>query len=131
MTYLLDVNALLAFGFDQHEHHARLSQWVKSLPDEDLLATCSITEIGFLRILHQVPQYGVSIPVGQQLLAKLRENHTTGFVFLPDHHGAAELPSWVKTGKQTTDGHLSGLAIAQGAMLATLDGGIPDAFPIP
>lgn len=130
MTYLLDVNALLALGFDQHEHHARLSKWVKSLSDGDLLASCPITEIGFLRILHQVPQYAVSIEVGQLLLAKLKES-PTAIVFLPDHHGAAELPSWVKTGKQTTDGHLLGLASAHGAILATLDGGVPDAFPIP
>lgn len=131
MTYLLDVNALLALGFDQHEHHARLEKWVSSLSRSDSLATCSITEIGFLRVLHQVPQYGVSVSDGKRLVSKLRSNRKRAFAFLPDDHGAAELPSWVRTGRQTTDGHLLGLATARGAMLATLDGGIPGAFLIP
>jgi hypothetical protein len=38
---------------------------------------------------------------------------------------------WVKTVKQTTDGHLAQLAKANGAILATLDRGIPGAFHIP
>jgi hypothetical protein len=38
---------------------------------------------------------------------------------------------WVKTVKQTTDGHLAQLAKANGAILATLDRGIPGAFQIP
>ena len=131
MTFLLDVNALLALGFDQHEHNARVDRWMKSLPEEDLLATCPVTEIGFLRILHQVPQYGVSIAVGKQLLVNLRASAAGRLIFVPDHHGAAELPSWVKTGRQTTDGHLLGLASAKGVVLATLDSGIPGAFLIP
>jgi predicted nucleic acid-binding protein len=131
MTYLLDVNALLSLGFDQHEHHGRLEKWVDSLPPGDSLATCAITEIGFLRVLHQVPQYSVSIADGQRLISKLRANRKRTITFLQDHHGAADLPTWVKTGRQTTDGHLLGLAAAQGALLATLDAGIPGAFLVP
>jgi hypothetical protein len=37
----------------------------------------------------------------------------------------------VKTPKQTTDGHLVQLAKANGAILATLNAGIPGAFLIP
>ena len=131
MTYLLDVNALLSLGFDQHEHNARLGTWVNSLPRGDSLATCAITEIGFLRVLHQVPQYGISIADGQRLISKLRTNRKRTFKFLEDSLGAADLPTWVKTGRQTTGGHLLGLATARGAVLATLDGGIPGAFLIP
>jgi hypothetical protein len=54
-----------------------------------------------------------------------------GISFLVDDHDASRLPSWVKTARQTTDGHLAQLAKANDAMLATLDRGIPGAFLIP
>jgi len=50
---------------------------------------------------------------------------------LADALGAERLPKWVKTGSQTTDGHLVALAAAHGSILATLDRGIPGAFVIP
>lgn len=28
MIRLLDVNALVALGFEAHEHHGRVSQWI-------------------------------------------------------------------------------------------------------
>ena len=52
MTYLLDVNALIALGFAQHKFHDRMASWVQTLQSESLsLATCSITELGFVRVL--------------------------------------------------------------------------------
>jgi hypothetical protein len=41
------------------------------------------------------------------------------------------LPDWAGSPAQTTDGHLVQLASANGAVLATLDAGIPGAFLIP
>jgi hypothetical protein len=52
-------------------------------------------------------------------------------VFLSDGNDISSLPAWVKTPKQTTDGHLLQLASANGAFLATLDEGIPEAYLIP
>jgi hypothetical protein len=43
----------------------------------------------------------------------------------------SHLSAWVKTAKQTTDGHLAQLAKAKGAILAALDNRIPRAFQIP
>jgi toxin-antitoxin system PIN domain toxin len=131
MTWLLDVNALVALGFSQHEHHDRVSDWVAGLPEKDRLATCAITELGFIRILNQVPQYRVPVGDARELVSRLRKNRKRRFVFISDDHGAAELPAWVKTGRQTTDGHLLELAKAHGAELATLDEGIPGASRIP
>lgn len=131
MTRLLDVNALVALGFSQHEHHDRVSLWVSGLPEKDTFATCSITELGFVRVLNQVPQYRVPIRDACELISRLRKNRKRRFVFIPDDQGAAELPAWVKTGRQSTDGHLLELAKANGAELATLDEGIPGAFQIP
>jgi len=46
VTYLLDVNALLALGLHEHEFHARLARWVAALGTADGLTTCAITELG-------------------------------------------------------------------------------------
>ena len=131
MIYLLDVNALLALGFHEHEFHSRLARWVAALGGEDVLATSPITELGFVRILSQVPQYGVTIAQARALLVRLKSSRARRFTFLADAHGAEHLPLWVKTGRQTTDGHLSALASAHASTLATLDRGIPGAFVIP
>jgi len=53
MTYLLDVNALVALGFQQHEFHSRVVSWLSQAKQPFLLAICSITELGFARILTQ------------------------------------------------------------------------------
>jgi predicted nucleic acid-binding protein len=52
------------------------------------------------------------------------------FLFLADDRDASQLPSWVKSPRQITDGHLVALAAAHGAKLATLDEGIPGAYLI-
>ena len=133
MRYLLDVNALVALGFLQHEFHERVAQWVRSLASKGLpeLVTCSITELGFVRILAQAPQYGFTVAHARTLLLRLKTENTLKFTFIPDDHDVSHLPGWVKTAKQTTDGHLAQLAKANGAILATLDGRIPRAFLIP
>jgi hypothetical protein len=43
----------------------------------------------------------------------------------------SHLPGWVRAPKQITDGHLSKLATAKGAVLATLDERIPGSYRIP
>ena len=52
MIYLLDVNALVALGFVNHEFHARVVSWIRA-QNSPALATCSITELGFVRVLAQ------------------------------------------------------------------------------
>jgi len=131
VTYLLDVNALLALGFHEHEFHERLAHWVAGLDRETTLATCSITELGFVRVLCQVPQYRITIEQARALLARLKSARSRRFTFMVDGHDTEHLPKWVKTGRQTTDGHLCALAAANTATLATLDQGIPTAFIIP
>jgi predicted nucleic acid-binding protein len=39
VTYLLDVNALLALGHPAHVHHGRVAAWVAALGRRDTLAT--------------------------------------------------------------------------------------------
>lgn len=131
MTYLLDVNALVALGFQEHEFHERLARWIGGLGGEDALATCPITELGFVRILSQVQQYHITVEQARTLLTRLKSSRAPQIIFIADSHGAERLPSWVKTGRQTTDGHLCALAAGNAAILATLDRGISSALVIP
>ncbi len=130
MTYLLDVNALVALGFIHHEFHDRLSAWVRA-QRFPALATCSITELGFVRVLSQAPAYGFTVAQARTSLLRLKKTKVLSFIFISDGHDISHLPMWVKAPKQTTDGHLVQLANANGAVLATLDQRIPGAYLIP
>lgn len=128
MTYLLDVNALIALGITHHADHPRVARWVRSLQGETL-ASCSITEIGFVRISCGGAGLIQDAMVARQLLHRLKV--AAGITLLPDANSAADLPAWVLRPAQVTDGHLVALAGKHGAKLATLDTGIRGAFLIP
>ncbi len=133
MKYLLDVNALVALGFLQHEFHGRVANWVHALTSKGVpeLVSCSITELGFIRVLASAPQYGFSVSQARVVLLRLKKGDLVRFTFITDHRDVSHLPAWVKTARQTTDGHLAQLARAHGAILATLDRRIRGAFLIP
>lgn len=133
MRYLLDVNSLLALVVLEHEFHERVASWVKRLRARGVpeLATCSITELGFVRVLGQAQQYGSSVTQARELLLKVKASDGMRWIFISDDRDISSLPRWVRTPKQTTDGHLAGLAGANEAVLATLDRRIPGAFVIP
>ena len=130
MIYLLDANALAALGFINHEFHLRVARWIRAKASPQL-ASCSITELGFLRVLAQAPAYGFTVSQARSLLLRLKEAPTYPLSFIPDGGDISHLPGWVKTPKQITDGHLSNLAQANGALLATLDENIPGSYLIP
>ena len=133
MRYLLDVNTLLALVVLEHEFHAQVTSWVERLGASAVpeLATCSITELGFVRVLAQARQYGSSVAQARELLLKLKNSDSAHWIFITDDRDISHLPRWVRTPKQTTDGHLADLAKANEAVLATLDRQIPGAFLIP
>ena len=130
MRYLLDVNALVAVGIFHHQFHDRVNAWIIPQRDADWL-TCSITELGFVRVVAQTPSYGLPVPGARSLLLSMKGDEDLSLIFVPDASDISLLPGWVKTPKQTTDGHLVELATANGAVLATFDQGIPGAFLIP
>jgi hypothetical protein len=127
MRYLLDVSALIAYGFRQHGFHDRVGAWIRSRRGDSFL-TCSITELGFVRVLGNVRSYGMNVAEARSLLTGLK---ALPLEFIPDGNDISSLPNWVKSPAQTTDGHLVQLASANGAVLATLDEGISGAFLIP
>jgi predicted nucleic acid-binding protein len=125
MKYLLDVNALIALGYKQHVFHKRVSGWAAGKS----LATCSIAELGFVRILAQLPEVDISVTTSREMLATMkRERRLTQ---ISDSQSAVALPLWVQTPRQITDGHLLVLAQSNNSTLATCDAGIPGAFLIP
>lgn len=130
MNSLLDVNALLAFGIREHEFHNRVANWIDALQSEGSLelCSCSITELGFLRIS---AAYGFRTAEARDLLLRIKAQYANAFSFIADSHDVAHLPRWVEHPKQVTDGHLIQLAKANGAVLATLDQRIPGAYLIP
>lgn len=130
MKYLLDVNALVALGFAQHEFHVRVAAWLRAEQFPGLV-TCSITELGFVRVLAQAAAYGFTVEQARHLLLRLKAAGSPRFTFLADDHDVSHLPAWAKSPKQTTDGHLIALASANEAILTTLDAKIPGAYLIP
>lgn len=133
MIYLLDVSTLLALGLREHVFHERVATWVRTFESQEdvKLATCAITELGFLRILTQASSYNFTTAQGKALLSQLKMTKGLRFSFFADNLGIEHLPSWVKWPKQITDGHLPRPAKAHGAEMATLDEHIPDALVIP
>ena len=67
MTYLLDVSTLLALLWETHEFNERVTRW----QENQSLAVCPITELGFLRISTQ-PSFGLSPAEARRLLGNGR-----------------------------------------------------------
>ncbi len=133
MTFLLDVNALVALGVWEHEFHQRVAVWSRTFASAEVaqLVTCSITETGFVRVLAHTPRYALSVPQAREVLQEMKIRPKMKFSFLADDQDISRLPAWVKSPKQITDGHLLELARSHGMDFATLDRGIPGAFLIP
>jgi predicted nucleic acid-binding protein len=133
VTHLLDVNVLLALRYATHVHHLRALHWCRSLNlaarNGRQLATCPITEMGFVRVACGPAAFSFDVSAACVELKRLKDS--LPFVFFRDGLGAARLPDWVTRSKQTTDGHLLQLASSYGATFATLDSGIPGALLIP
>jgi predicted nucleic acid-binding protein len=132
VIYLLDVSVLLAMAYPKHIHHLRAMDWLCDSNRRrpfDTLATCSITELGFVRIAgNNNVDMAKTVATAREDLARLKEAWIT--IFLADSLNADHLPPWVTRSKHVTDGHLVSLAKAWGGRLVTLDGGIPEAILI-
>lgn len=127
MRHLLDVNVLLALAHGAHPDHGKASSWFAACPSEDQFATCSITEIGFLRVslnARLITDFSAARAVLAGLLSSPR------FIRFNDDLGHESLPGYVKRSSEITDGHLLALAWRHQASLATMDTGIPGALLI-
>ena len=133
MKHLLDVNALVALLVNEHSLNGRTVSWVRHLVGRKQahFVTCSITELGFIRILSQPSTFGRTIADAQMVLHRAKTGSLVTFSFIDDAVSGLALPQWVNKSGQVTDGHLVELAKAHGVVLATLDAGIRGAFLIP
>lgn len=126
MKYLLDVNALLAWGYKTQAAHLPFHRWAAKTGFENL-ATCAHVELGFLRLSMQWGK--CTRQEADKYLAEIRKQ--TG-MFISDCP-PPQLAAWADTAKKTSDAYLCQLAEAHGMRLATFDRGIKDkaAFLIP
>ncbi len=113
MSWLLDVNFLLASRWTTHVDHEQVRCWLDS---QEEFHTTPIVELGFLRVSLS-PGYAASWEDAHQSLVSLqaRPSHS----FLPDDVMATDSPE--TRHKDTTDAHLVSLAARHHLKLATLD----------
>jgi len=131
MTYLLDVNVLIALIDPSHIDHNRAHEWFDAAGRHSW-ATSPITENGALRILCH-PRYTNS-PGSPAVVAQILQELCTlsGHVFWPDDLSLLETKhidiSRLLAPTQITDSYLLALAVVHAGQLATFDRRlIPDA----
>jgi toxin-antitoxin system PIN domain toxin len=113
MRYLLDVNVLLAAIWVTHAEHARADAWVQNKQ----LATCPITELGFLRISTHPKALKATMRDARRLLENFHSHLTPAFAA----DDLKPLKSNPPTSHEVTDHYLADLAASRGMKIATLD----------
>ena len=124
MTYLLDVNVLIALIDPAHIEHDRAHEWFDAIGRHSW-ATSPMTENGALRVLSN-PRYTNSSDSPAVVAQMLQEFVTlSGHAFWPDDISALDPKhldtTHLLTAGQITDSYLLALAIAHQGQLATFD----------
>lgn len=123
MTFVLDVNVLVALAWPNHVHHALAHAWFGEHRAAGW-ATCPITESGFVRVSSNpaVP-HAVTPAEALSLLGRMRD--VEGHTFLDDDTSLAVSPhvdrGRIVTHGLVTDAHLLAVARRHQARVATLD----------
>ncbi len=124
MTFLLDVNVLIALIDPDHIAHDRVHRWFER-HGADEWASCPLTENGVIRIVgaasYTEPPLGCArVTESVQALCA-----APGHDFWPDDLSLINSrhvdTSKLLTSRQITDTYLLALAVAHGGKLATLD----------
>lgn len=124
MTFLLDVNVLIALIDPTHVGHDTAHQWFAATGSTSW-ATCPLTENGVIRIVGHLkyPNSAGSPAAVVPILARLRT--LPGHVFWPDDLSLIESDivdgTRIATPAQVADTYLLALAVAHDGQLATLD----------
>lgn len=121
MNYLLDVNALVAGVYEDHEHHAVMRFWIKE-NEGNGLRVAPLVMTGCLRVLMAVS--GEKKPGGLISAIKAFKDfykiETVG-----DTTEIEQLGKWITGPKQVTDAHLLVVAKRHKLKLLTFDKRIP------
>lgn len=124
MTFLLDVNVLIALIDPAHINHDDAHHWFDS-EGKPAWATCPMTENGVIRIVGhpKYPNTPGSTTTVAAIVHQLRQ--LRGHAFWPDDISLLDPnhvdASQVLTSAQVTDTYLLALATAHGGKLATFD----------
>ena len=120
---LLDVNALLALAWPNHQFHAAVVARLEQQPISRW-ATCALTQLGFVRLSSNPKIIEVRKTPAEaiELLADLtRDQQHVYLDTLPALPQVARLFHHLVGHQQVTDAYLLGVAEANGATLLTLD----------
>lgn len=127
MTYLLDVNVLVALLWKPHAHHEAAVHWLESHTAP--WATSPFTEAGFVRIVSTPAFSRGTVRPERAMTALYASTSSSRHEFWPADQpfvGAVRSVCGVLRGpKQVTDAYLLGLAASRGGKLATFDQAIP------
>ena len=122
--HLLDINVLIAAADPGHEFHAAFMAWYGGR-GQPPLATCPLTENGFLRIYGRPDYPGGPGTLARALPPLLALRRRPGSRFLPDSLSIADPAAGIRlhsaTPKQLTDLYLLALARRHGGKFATFD----------
>ncbi|MEO7412151.1 MAG: hypothetical protein ABIZ81_02245 [Opitutaceae bacterium] len=122
-SYLFDVNALVGLLWSQHRLHARAHAWFAT--EKPIVLGCAFTELSFVRVSMADKTIAASFADAEQALAQFIAALRSRYRFIENLPPAAVLRGQpVRHHKEVSDWYLCELAVAQGARLATLDGGI-------
>ena len=127
MTELPDVNVLVALLWEAHLHQRLAREWFRRR-GADALATCSVTQAGFVRASSnpRVLPDAISVADARAVLAILTDR--SEHVFLPDAHGFIGNPfiehQRVVGYRQVTDAVILAVARQHGARVITFDAGL-------
>lgn len=132
MKYLMDVNVLVAWGWQDHLDHLKVCHWIAKVKKSTHASflTSAIPQLGFVRVSVQRTGGQVTPEMASQVLSNMLTSLGRKHNFLPDDQPASNWPAWCQGASRTTDAHLLALAQAHSATLATLDLGIPGAHVI-
>ena len=114
MSYLLDVNFLLACGWRSHAKHSLARAWLER---QRRYVTCPLSELGFIRV-SMSPGYRASFADAQAALADMTSRRQARFIAADLR--AAKLPV-LASHAEVSDAYLVELARARRLKLATLD----------
>jgi len=120
---LLDVNALLALAWPNHQFHGAVTHRLERRPAPGW-ATCALTQLGFVRLSSNPAVVGVPRSPGQalDLLTRLTsDSRHTYLEVLPPLSAAVGSFRSLMGHQQVTDAYLVAVAAANCATLLTLD----------
>jgi hypothetical protein len=125
--HLLDVNALIALGWEGHEHHDTMVGWF-SRHAKGGWATCAITQAGFVRVLSQPALRQAASSVAELAEALGHNLAHPAHRLVPLDFGFADVLACCTGGvighRQVTDAYLLTAAVRAGMKLLTFDTGV-------